>query len=169
MLENCQPDSEKGITFATISKWPKLTDVVTYLSCQSNALLRLCIMVSIKINASFSVASKNLSVTLWKAEIYRVSFTPFKPSDSQAEWELTTKRRSSKSKQTGSHRTDLVVSTGGLDTLVTTANWQCSPREWSSDFLHSALNTHSCSLLDTGTRLDTLCLLPPTVASRMLL
>lgn len=69
MLENCQPDSEKGITYTTISKWPKLAEVVTYLSSQSNALLRLCIMMSIEINANFSVASKKLPVTLWKAEI----------------------------------------------------------------------------------------------------
>lgn len=60
---------------------------------------------------------------------------------------------SSKSLQTGSHRTDLVVSTGGLDTLVTTANWQCSAGEWPSDFLHSGLNIHSWPLPDTGTRL----------------
>lgn len=91
-LENCQPDSEKGITYTTISKWPKLTEVVTYLSSQSNAFLRPCIMVSIKINASFLAASKNLSVTSWKAEIYSVYSTPSKPSCSRAEWELTTKR-----------------------------------------------------------------------------
>lgn len=112
MLENCQPDSEKGITYTKISKWPKLAEVVTYLSSHSNALLRLCIMVSIKINASFSVASKNLSVTLWKAEIYRAYLTSFKPSHSQAELcaelngSLPPKEGvSSKSEKTGSQRT----------------------------------------------------------------
>lgn len=73
---------------------------ITYLSSQSNALLRLSIIVSIKINANFSVASKNLSVTLWKAENDSVYSTPFKPSRSQAKWELTSKRRSESKKWT---------------------------------------------------------------------
>lgn len=112
MLENCQPDSEKGIAYTAISKWPKLVEVVTYLSYQSKALLRFCIMISIKINANFSVASKKPHpVTLSKAEIYSVYFTPFKPSHLQAELRaepsgnLPLKEEvSSKSEQTGSER-----------------------------------------------------------------
>lgn len=139
MLENCQPDSEKGTTYAIISKWPKLTEVVTNLSSQSNALLRLCIMVSIKSNASFSVASKNLSVTLEKAEIYSASFTPFKPSGSQAEWELSTKRRREFKKRTDRFTQDWL---GGAHRWCQFLGdyCKCSPREWSSDFLHSGLN-----------------------------
>lgn len=65
----------------------------------------------LKINANFSVASKKLSVTLSKAEIYSVYFTPFKPSHLQAELRaepsgnLPLKEEvSSKSEQTGSQR-----------------------------------------------------------------
>lgn len=101
MLENCRSDPKKGITYKTIPRWPNLAGVDMYLSSQPNAFLRLHVMVCVEINATSSVASKNFSMTSWKAEIYHVYFTLFKPSSSQSdyivcgvEWELTAKRRS---------------------------------------------------------------------------
>lgn len=47
-----------------------------------------------------------------------------------------------------------MVSTSDLSTLVTTAHWQSLAAERSSNFLHSGLNIHSWSLLDTDARLE---------------
>lgn len=170
MLGNCQPNSEKGITYAIISKWPKLTEVITHLSSQSNTLLSLCIMVSIKIIACVSVASKNLSVTLWKAEIYSISFTPFKPSHSQAEWELTTKRRSEFKKQTDRFTQDWP---GGVHRQSRYLGDYCKLTMFTKGMIiwFPALCSKYLLLIITRHRdqVRYTLLLPPVVASRMLL